>query len=132
MTAYNHVVHRICSKLKFHDKEPTDTNKIEKHYLLCFHLIEYCSSNTRLIITRFIPNLFMHCLMQKNMINFLRGIIVSALLVQRLFQRFTIYRVMLGISLMDPFRRTNLVNTNTTRGKDLIHTRGRRKMKTQK
>ena len=27
---YNHVVHRICSKLKFCEKEPTDTDKIEK------------------------------------------------------------------------------------------------------
>jgi hypothetical protein len=127
VASYNHVVHRICSKLKFCDKEPTDANKIEKHYLLCFHLIEYCSSNTRLIITRFILNLFMHCLMQKNMINFLRGIIVSALLVQRLFLRFIIYRVTLWISSMDPFQRTNLVNANTTRGKGLIHIRGRRK-----
>jgi hypothetical protein len=66
------------------------------------------------------------------MINFLQGIIVSALLVQRLFLRFTIYRVTLGISSMDPFQRTNLLNANTTRGKGLIHTRGRRKMKTQK
>ena len=27
---YNHVVHRICSKLKFCEKEPTDADKIEK------------------------------------------------------------------------------------------------------
>ena len=27
---YNHVVHRICSKLKFCEKEPTDVDKIEK------------------------------------------------------------------------------------------------------
>ena len=27
---YNHDVHRICSKLKFCEKEPTDTDKIEK------------------------------------------------------------------------------------------------------
>ncbi|XP_066342440.1 uncharacterized protein [Miscanthus floridulus] len=27
---YNHVVHRICSKLKFYEKEPTDADKIEK------------------------------------------------------------------------------------------------------
>ena len=27
---YNHVVHRICSKLKFYEKESTDANKIEK------------------------------------------------------------------------------------------------------
>ena len=27
---YNHVVHRICAKLKFGDKEPTDADKIEK------------------------------------------------------------------------------------------------------
>jgi hypothetical protein len=30
MADYNHVVHRICSKLKFCEKEPTDTDKIEK------------------------------------------------------------------------------------------------------
>jgi hypothetical protein len=27
---YNHVVHKICSKLKFCEKEPTDADKIEK------------------------------------------------------------------------------------------------------
>jgi hypothetical protein len=27
---YNHIVHRICSKLKFCEKEPTDGDKIEK------------------------------------------------------------------------------------------------------
>jgi hypothetical protein len=27
---YNHAIHRICSKLKFYEKEPTDTDKIEK------------------------------------------------------------------------------------------------------
>ena len=27
---YNHVVHRICSKLNFCEKEPTDADKIEK------------------------------------------------------------------------------------------------------
>ena len=27
---YNHAVHRICSKLKFCEKEPTDVDKIEK------------------------------------------------------------------------------------------------------
>jgi hypothetical protein len=27
---YNHVVHRICSKLKFYEKEPSDADKIEK------------------------------------------------------------------------------------------------------
>ena len=27
---YNHVVHRICSKLKFYEKEPTVADKIEK------------------------------------------------------------------------------------------------------
>ena len=27
---YNHIVHRICSKLKFCEKEPTNANKIEK------------------------------------------------------------------------------------------------------
>jgi hypothetical protein len=27
---YNHVVHRICSKLKFYEKEPSDSDKIEK------------------------------------------------------------------------------------------------------
>ena len=30
MADYNHVVHKICSKLKFCDKEPTDADKIEK------------------------------------------------------------------------------------------------------
>ena len=30
MADYNHVVHRICSKLKFCEKEPTDADKIEK------------------------------------------------------------------------------------------------------
>ena len=30
MTDYNHVVLRICSKLKFCGKEPTDVDKIEK------------------------------------------------------------------------------------------------------
>jgi len=27
---YNHVVHRICSKLQFCEKKPTDADKIEK------------------------------------------------------------------------------------------------------
>ena len=27
---YNHVVHRICSKFNFYEKEPTDADKIEK------------------------------------------------------------------------------------------------------
>jgi hypothetical protein len=27
---YNHAIHRICSKLKFYEKKPTDTDKIEK------------------------------------------------------------------------------------------------------
>ena len=27
---YNHAVHKICSKLKFCEKEPTDADKIEK------------------------------------------------------------------------------------------------------
>ena len=27
---YNHIVHRICSKLQFYEKEPTDADKIEK------------------------------------------------------------------------------------------------------
>ena len=27
---YNHAIHRICSKLKFCEKESTDANKIEK------------------------------------------------------------------------------------------------------
>ena len=27
---YNHVVHRICSKLQFCEKEPSDADKIEK------------------------------------------------------------------------------------------------------
>ena len=27
---YNHAIHRICSKLKFYEKEPTDSDKIEK------------------------------------------------------------------------------------------------------
>ena len=30
MADYNHAVHRICSKLKFCEKEPTDADKIEK------------------------------------------------------------------------------------------------------
>jgi len=30
MSDYNHVVHRICSKLQFYEKEPTDADKIEK------------------------------------------------------------------------------------------------------
>ena len=30
MADYNHAVHRICSKLKFYEKEPTDADKIEK------------------------------------------------------------------------------------------------------
>ena len=68
---YNHVVHRICSKLKFYKKEPTNADKIEKHSLLCFRRIVYCNSNARLIITRFIPSLLIHCLRQKNMMNFL-------------------------------------------------------------
>ena len=30
MADYNHAVHKICSKLKFCEKEPTDADKIEK------------------------------------------------------------------------------------------------------
>ena len=30
MSDYNHVVHRICSKLQFCEKEPIDADKIEK------------------------------------------------------------------------------------------------------
>ena len=30
MSDYNHAVHRICSKLQFCEKEPTDADKIEK------------------------------------------------------------------------------------------------------
>ena len=30
MVDYNHIVHRIYSKLKFCEKEPTDADKIEK------------------------------------------------------------------------------------------------------
>ena len=30
MADYNHTVHKICSKLKFCEKEPTDANKVEK------------------------------------------------------------------------------------------------------
>ena len=30
MVDYNHAIHRICSKLKFYEKEPTDADKIEK------------------------------------------------------------------------------------------------------
>jgi hypothetical protein len=30
MADYNHTVHRICSKLKFYEKEPTVADKIEK------------------------------------------------------------------------------------------------------
>ena len=30
MADYNHAVHRICSKLKFCEKKPTDADKIEK------------------------------------------------------------------------------------------------------
>jgi len=68
--AHSYVVCRIGSKWKFCKKDPMDANKIEKHYLLCFCLTEYRNNNTKFIITRFIFNLFIHCLMQKNMMNF--------------------------------------------------------------
>ena len=45
---------------------------------------------------------------------------------------FTTYRKILGISSMDLFQRTKLVNTNTTGDKGLIQTRGRRIMQNPK
>jgi hypothetical protein len=36
---YNHVVHKICAKLWFYEKEPSDEDKIEKLLSLCFHQI---------------------------------------------------------------------------------------------
>jgi hypothetical protein len=47
MEEYNHVVHTICCKLKFCEKEPHDTAKTEKKlYLLCFPQIGFYNPST--------------------------------------------------------------------------------------
>ena len=68
---YNHDVHKIYSKLKFCEKEPTHADKIEKTLSTMLPSNRVLQHNTGLKILRFIPSLFIHCLKQKNMMNFL-------------------------------------------------------------
>ena len=67
---YNHVVHKFFSKLKFCKKEPMDADKIEKTLSTIVSSNRVLQHNTGLKILRFIPSLFIHCLKQKNMMNF--------------------------------------------------------------
>ena len=110
----------------FCEKEPMDVDKIEKTLSTIVSSNRVLQHNTGLKILRFIPSLFIHCLKQKNMMNFFWRIVISNLLVRRLCQWFTMYRKRLRIiSSMDLLQRTNLVNANTIESKDLIRTSGK-------
>ena len=57
---YNHDVHKICSKLKFCEKEPTDADKIEKTLSTMLLSDRILQQQYRPKITMFILNLFIH------------------------------------------------------------------------
>ena len=57
---YNHAVHKICSKLKFCEKEPTDADKIEKTLSTMLLPDRILQQQYMPKITMFILNLFIH------------------------------------------------------------------------
>jgi hypothetical protein len=66
---YNHVVHKICVRLKFCEKEHSEADKIEKTLKLCFLRIGFCNINTVLRITKLTQILFMISSKQKSMMS---------------------------------------------------------------
>jgi hypothetical protein len=57
---YNHDVHKICAKLHFCEKEPSEVDKIEKILQTkCFLQIESCNINIVPRITKLTQILFM-------------------------------------------------------------------------
>jgi Co/Zn/Cd efflux system component len=90
---YNHVVHKICSKLKFCEKDPIDADKIEK-------TLSTMLPADRVLQPHHWPNKYtqysqlIHTLTQAEKHDeLLMKTIISTRLVQHLFLRFIVCRV---------------------------------------
>jgi hypothetical protein len=68
---YNNVIHKICARFLFCEKEPSKVNKIEKHFKPCFLRIESCNINIVPRIIKLTQILFMISSIQKSMISLL-------------------------------------------------------------
>jgi hypothetical protein len=66
---YNHVVHKICARLRFYEKEPFEADKIKKPFKLCFLRIGSCNISTVIRITKLTQILFMISSKQKSMMS---------------------------------------------------------------
>jgi hypothetical protein len=66
---YNHVVHKICVRLRFCEKEPLKQIKLKRHFKLCILRIGSYNTNTMPIITKLTQILFVISSKQKSMMS---------------------------------------------------------------
>jgi hypothetical protein len=66
---YNHAVHKICAKLWFCEKEPSDKDKIEKTLTTMLPSDRVLKHQYRARITNVTQNLYMTSFWQRSMMN---------------------------------------------------------------
>jgi hypothetical protein len=89
---YNHTINKVCAKLQFCEKEPSEEDRLKRLFRLCSPLIGSYNINTGLRTTNTMLTSFVTYSRLRSMMNLLLRIITNVMLELLLSLRFTTMR----------------------------------------